>query len=155
MSVINEKCHTNVDCFALPSCATFDVAMANNTTADNWIRFGRWVFEKREARGLRQEDLAEKIEANRQTIYRIEKGSSTKRATVVKIAIALGQNPEVALGIAFGVALGEVKPKGLSAEEVLKDAQYFHAKGMSEADLAIIRPILKALDEQVEALAKD
>ena len=155
MSVINEKCHTNVDCFALPSCATFDVAMANNSTADNWIKFGRWVFEKREACGLRQEDLAEKIGSNRQTVYRIEKGSSTKRATIVRIANALGQSPEIALSIAFGITSNEAKPKGRSAEEILKDAQYFHANGVSDSDLAILRPILEALDRQVEALTKE
>lgn len=42
-----------------------------------------------------------------------------------------------------------------SIEEVLKNAQFFHAKGLSDADLEVIRPILEALDKQIERLTED
>ena len=74
---------------------------------ENWIRFGRWVFEKREALGIRQEDLAEKIGRDRQTIYRTEAGRSTKRPTVIAIANALGEDPAIALQIAFSPSRDE------------------------------------------------
>lgn len=103
---------------------------------------------------MRQEDLAEKIGSDRQTVYRIEKGGSTKRRTVIKIANALGQSPHVAIEIAFGIQPQEIRT-GESIEEVLRNAHFFHAKGLSEADMAVIRPILEALDKQIEKLKEE
>jgi transcriptional regulator with XRE-family HTH domain len=73
--------------------------MKNNT--DNWKRFGRWVAQKREEKGLVQADLGNRIGRDRQTVYRIEAGEPTKRPTVIRIAEALGEPVAVALGIAF------------------------------------------------------
>ncbi len=71
----------------------------------NWIEFGLWVKQKRDAKGLTQEELARLVGfSDRQTIYRIEAGASTKRPSVVKIAKALGESPNDALAIAFGLS---------------------------------------------------
>lgn len=77
------------------------------TTEENWKRFGRWVAQKREGVGLAQADLANRIERDRQTVYRIENGDPTKRTTVVRIAEALGQPSSIALDIAFGATAKE------------------------------------------------
>jgi transcriptional regulator with XRE-family HTH domain len=69
-----------------------------------WVEFGLWVKLKREAKGWTQEDLAKRADfADRQTIYRIEAGASTKRSSVIRIAKALGESPNEALAIAFGL----------------------------------------------------
>jgi transcriptional regulator with XRE-family HTH domain len=107
MNTINKKCHINVDCNVEQSYATFDVAMAGKKANDNWVRFGHWVQQKRDALGMRQEDLGDKIGKDRQTIYRIEKGRSTKRPTVILIAVALGEKPQTAVDMAFGVPTEE------------------------------------------------
>lgn len=85
---------------------------------NNWRRFGLWVAQTREAQGLRQEDLGEKIGRDRQTIYRIEKGASTKHGTVIKIAEALHHDPKYALEIAFGIPTTSELPP-VAAEELL------------------------------------
>jgi transcriptional regulator with XRE-family HTH domain len=73
--------------------------------SENWIEFGLWVKRKRDAKGLTQEELAKLVGfSDRQTIYRIEAGASTKRPSVVKIARALGESPNDALAIAFGLS---------------------------------------------------
>lgn len=66
---------------------------------------------------MRQEDLGEKIGKDRQTVYRIEKGGSTKRATVIKIASALGQSPKTALDVAFGLAPESPRPHVAARQE--------------------------------------
>lgn len=84
-------------------CATLNVAMGKES--ENWVKFGNWVQERRAGKGLRQEDLAELVGfSDRQSIYRIEKGASTKRSTVIEIAKALDASPEEALNIAFGMS---------------------------------------------------
>src|SRR5262249_46564622 len=70
----------------------------------NWHNFGLWVVERRQRRGLTQEGLADLVGLDRQQVYRIEKGGSTKRPTVIKIATALGENSDEALSIAFGLS---------------------------------------------------
>lgn len=72
--------------------------------AENWVEFGLWVKRKREAKGWTQEEMAKRVGfSDRQTIYRIEAGASTKRASVFKIAEALGESLNEALAIAFGL----------------------------------------------------
>jgi len=161
MNPINKKCRINVDCNALLTCATFDVAMASKPiTPDNWSRFGRWVFEKREALGMRQEDLGEKIGKDRQTVYRIEKGGSTKRATVIKIANALGQSTKTALDIAFGIPSdnsGPLKPAPVETEtieETLRMAFFFGGKGLSDEEIEKLKPYMEMLDREIDRLAE-
>jgi len=80
----------------------------------NWIEFGLWVKQKRDAKGLTQEELAKLVGfSDRQTIYRIEAGASTKRPSVVKIANALGESPNDALAIAFGLSKSSETPEDL------------------------------------------
>lgn len=71
---------------------------------ENWVEFGFWVKRKREAKGWTQEELANRVGfSDRQTIYRIEAGTSTKRSSVIKIAKALDESPTEVIAIAFGV----------------------------------------------------
>jgi transcriptional regulator with XRE-family HTH domain len=72
-------------------------------SAENWNRFGQWVASQRQSVNLTQEQLAERIGLDKQQVYRIEKGGSTKRATVVKIAQAFNASSEYAISLAFGV----------------------------------------------------
>lgn len=88
---------------SIPSYATLNVGMTKSETTENWDRFGRWVSSERQAANLTQEELAERVGLEKQQIYRIEKGGSTKRATVIKIAQALNANSEHAISLAFGV----------------------------------------------------
>ncbi len=78
--------------------------MTKMESAENWNRFGQWVASQRQAVNLTQEQLAERIGLDKQQVYRIEKGGSTKRATVVKIAQALNADSDYAVSLAFGVA---------------------------------------------------
>ena len=71
---------------------------------ENWAEFGLWVKRKREAKGWTQEELAKRVGfSDRQTIYRIEAGASTKRSSVIKISKALGESPNEAIAVAFGL----------------------------------------------------
>lgn len=74
-----------------------------NNSEDNWKTFGAWVADRREAWGMTQPQLAELVGLERQQIYRIEKGGSTRRATVAKIATALKADTQEAINIAFGL----------------------------------------------------
>lgn len=73
--------------------------------------------------------------------------------TVDKIADAL-KRPRSQFRKAAGLAFVD-EGSNESIEEVLSRAQYFHAKGLSQHDLDIIRPILEALDRQIEELTKE
>ena len=107
--LVNTIWYKNVDCMSTFCYVTLNVAMAKTQAAENWIRFGQWVAETRLSKVLTQEELADRVGLDRQQIYRIEKGGSTKRATVVKIAEALNQNPDHAISLAFGGAYKETK----------------------------------------------
>jgi transcriptional regulator with XRE-family HTH domain len=128
-------------------------------TPENWTQFGYWVSEQREALGMRQEDLAEKIGKDRQTVYRIEKGASTKRATVVKIANALGQHPRTALEIAFGLISQEPQGSTLQSaetiEQTLRRAQAFKGRGLTEVEIVRLRPLMEVLDREIDRLLQD
>jgi DNA-binding XRE family transcriptional regulator len=75
----------------------------NELISENWIAFSRWVRDGREALGLTQEMAADKAGIDRQTWYRIEKGGSTKRATIKRIADVLGLDAQEGMAISFGV----------------------------------------------------
>jgi transcriptional regulator with XRE-family HTH domain len=90
--------------------------MANET--ENWIEFGLWVKRKREAKGWTQEELAKRVGfADRQTIYRIEAGASTKRSSVIKISETLGESSDEAIAIAFGLPKPQESAPDLAGRE--------------------------------------
>lgn len=62
-----------------------------------WKAFGRWFQTKREAVPMTQEYLAEQVDMNVKTLSRIENGDPTKRATVIKLAKAIGLDENEAL----------------------------------------------------------
>lgn len=107
---------------------------------------------------MRQEDLGEKIGKDRQTVYRIEKGGSTKRATVIKIASALGQSPKTALDVAFGLAPESPRPHVAARQEVetieetLRNAFFFGGKGLSDEEIERLRPHMELLDREIDRL---
>jgi len=102
--------------------------MTKIEAAENWDRFGQWVASQRQAANLTQDQLAERIGLDKQQIYRIEKGGSTKRATVVKIAEALNADTEYAISLAFGVTgkksameTEDKQGQAIRAAELIKD----------------------------------
>jgi transcriptional regulator with XRE-family HTH domain len=116
--------------------------MAKET--ENWAEFGLWVKQKREAKGWTQEELAKRVGfSDRQTIYRIEAGASTKRSSVIKIAKALGESPNRVIAIAFGL------PKSLESATDLAEraAQAARTAEMIENWMAM------SPEEQARALA--
>lgn len=89
--------------------------MENET--ENWAEFGLWVKRKRESKGWTQEELASSVGfADRQTIYRIEAGASTKRASVIKIAKALDMESEDAFAVLYGPSDKSTSESGRAAE---------------------------------------
>jgi 5-bromo-4-chloroindolyl phosphate hydrolysis protein len=70
------------------------------------------------------------------------------------LARVLGRPIQEARDLAYGSSQAVEIPVE-TIEEALARAHFFHAKGLSDADIAIIRPILEALDKQVETLSKD
>ncbi|MCD9188286.1 MAG: helix-turn-helix domain-containing protein [Pyrinomonadaceae bacterium] len=68
------------------------------TDKTRWKVFGAWLKAQRENAKLSQEGLGDRIEVDRQTIYRIENGlSGTKRETVIALAKALQVSESEAL----------------------------------------------------------
>lgn len=120
---------------------------------ENWQRFGEWMLGRRQLLGLSQEKAAELAGIHRQQWYRIENGASTKRSTVLSIAAVLQVTPEEAISIAYGV--GEPTGPADSIEDALKNAMFFDGKGLSDEDLAKIRPLLEVVDREVERLKKE
>lgn len=110
----------------------------------------------RERKNWTQERCAEKAGMKRQQWNRIESGASTKRVTVLRIAAALEIDAALALDKAgYKDTTKPTRPPHTETiEDALRFAQYFDAKGLSDQDVALIRPILDALDQQVRELKK-
>jgi ribosome-binding protein aMBF1 (putative translation factor) len=83
------------------SFVTLASPMKNSSTERLWKGFGEAVKQHREAAHLSQDGLADRIDRDRQTVYRIEAGiNGTKRETVIQIARALGWDETEALNMA-------------------------------------------------------
>lgn len=93
--------------------ATFCDEMTQPSDKQNWLKFGQWLVKHRGAKGYSQTELAKIIGKDEQTVYRIEKGQSTKRKTVIQLAQALDANADEAVAIAFGLP-----PESVSARPV-------------------------------------
>lgn len=127
--------------------------------------FADYMIEAMSRTGLRQTDIAKNTGLSRQTISQLVgkrphqltgKLLLPERETVDKIAIAFGDSVASARAAAgYFVEKTDTDHPDESIEDALSRAQYFHAKGLSQRDLDIIRPILEALDRQVEELTKD
>lgn len=97
-----------------PRSVTPRVAMqrsAGQNVVDNlWREFGRKVRTERLKHRWSQESCARRIEMTRQQWNRIEQGSGTKRATVIRIAEALELPANIVLGWAGFIEPSEVSP---------------------------------------------
>lgn len=80
-----------------------------------WRVFAEWLKTAREAANFSQEGLADLIDKDRQTIYRLENAlSGARRETVIDIAKAVGANIEIALNKAgFALPMDSRFPKEL------------------------------------------
>jgi transcriptional regulator with XRE-family HTH domain len=124
--------------------------MAKET--ENWAEFGIWVKRKREAKGWTQEELAKRVGfSDRQTIYRIEAGVSTKRSSVIKIAKELGEAPNQALAIAYGLPKSPEPAADLAdrAAQAARTAEMIQNwMEMSPEEQARALAVIKVLREQ-------
>jgi transcriptional regulator with XRE-family HTH domain len=125
----------------------------------DWVKFGEWMRQRRERKGLSQEAAADKVGIHRQTWYRLENGASTKYGTMLKIARFLAADEADLNRLLVGVfeplsgVHGEVSHKE-TVEEALDDASFFERKGLSEDGIAELRPYLQILDREVERVQK-
>lgn len=75
------------------------------------------------------------------------------------LALGLGVSEDDLFKVSRGLPLeesdGPASSPDESMEEALSRAHFFHAKGLSDAEILIVRPILEALDKQIEALTKE
>ncbi len=69
----------------------------SNQIAEMWRDFGRWIEDQRDKLGITQEAAAERAQIKRQRWIKIAQGASTKRETVIRMAVAVKANPDVAL----------------------------------------------------------
>ena len=112
------------------------------------------MFEKRDKRGWTQEYCAERADMRRQQWQRIEKGASTKRVTVIRVAEALEADPDEALqmaGFQPAIATPPIKQRD-TIEEALRYALFFDKKGLSEKDIEKIRSLLQVVDREIDRL---
>jgi len=126
--------------------------------------FGKKLQGWREAARISQADLARKLEVSPTYVSNLErdysptaKGGKPRPSvkTCEKIARVLSVSESEVKAAAFDIRKSSEPLQDETIEEVLARAHFFHAKGLSDADIAIIRPILEALDKQVETLSKD
>lgn len=102
---VNGICHTIAGVNVALFNATYFGAMMKpeELVAEMWKAFGRWMVTRREELGWTQIFAAQQAEMERQQWQRLEKGASTKRTTVLRIADALKASREEALKMAgFG-----------------------------------------------------
>lgn len=120
---------------------------------EKWLRFGRWVVDKRTQGGWTQEICAGRASMKRQQWGRIEKGAPTKEITVMRVADALEADRDEALRI-IRSPLPRYLANGQSAtvEEALKTAFFFDQKGLSDKDIETIRPLLEMMDREIDRL---
>ncbi len=93
-------------------------------------------------------------------IVRAARGDSQKffrigREKVIQIAAALEWDEAEALRLAGLHPRSESQPSSGTVEEALKNAFYFHAKGLSQKDIETIRPFLEGVDKVVERIKED
>lgn len=121
-----------------------------------WSLFGPWLRRQREIAGKTRKQVAAAADIHPVQLARIEIGDSGTRKETLDLLIAeLNLNPEEAYRMAGFWPNLVLQSSSESIEEALSRAQYFHAKGLSQHDLDIIRPILEALDRQIEELTKE
>lgn len=120
---------------------------------EKWLRFGRWVFDKRTQAGWTQEACAKRASMQRQQWGRIEKGAHTKEITVIRVADALKADRDEALRIIRSPSPGySANGQAVTVEEALKTAFFFDQKGLSQKDIETIRPLLEGVDRVIDRL---
>lgn len=122
----------------------------------------RW----RESAHISQAELSRRTGYSRAYISNLERDFSPTAQggkpqpsveTCDKIARALGVPlAEVRLAAGYAAPDGvKAEKKTVTVEEALKNAFYFHAKGLSQKDIETIRPFLEGVDKVVERIKED
>lgn len=120
-----------------------------------WRLFGPWLREQRDKSGKSRKQVATVVGIHPVQLARIESGDSgTRKDTLDALISELKLNPEETYRRAGFWPEGVAAPKNQTVEEALRQADFFSVKGLSDADIAVIRPILEALDKQVERLTE-
>lgn len=136
---------------------------SRNLSDDMGKTFGEKLQQWRESAHISQAEFARRLNVSPTYISNLERDFSPSakggkpRPSVklcIKIAKVLGV-PEVDVKAAAFEIQGLPEVQFETVEETLRNAHFFHAKGLSDADLEVIRPILEALDKQIERLAED
>lgn len=132
---------------------------------NNFSNIGDWLRYWREQKDLTQVELGRIVGTSKQNISNIERQQQHSESgahprpsleLIDKLSRTLGRPASEARNLAgYGLPkLTDQAAEQLTVEEVLSRANFFHAKGLSETDIAVIRPILEALDKQVEQLTE-
>ncbi len=136
---------------------------SRNLLDDMGKTFGEKLQQWRENAHISQAEIARRLNVSPTYVSNLERDFSPSakggrpRPSVrlcVKIAKVLGILEADVKAAAFEIQ-GLPESQFETVEETLKNAQFFHAKGLSDADLEVIRPILEALDKQIERLTED
>lgn len=120
-----------------------------------WRLFGPWLREQRNKSGKSRKHVANAVGIHPVQLARIESGDSgTRKDTLDALISELKLDPEETYKRAGLWPEGMPVPKNQTVEQALRQTNYFNVKGLSDADIAVIRPILEALDKQVERLTE-
>jgi transcriptional regulator with XRE-family HTH domain len=117
---------------------------------ERWRVFGNWLKTQRENAKLSQDGLADLIDVDRQTIYRLENAlSGTKRETVLALAEALKASESEALLKAGFASQGLIT----DSHEILKGVtvQFDHSIKLSNDEKEKIIEAMKLVAEGVRA----
>lgn len=129
--------------------------------------FGQKMQRWRESAHISQAELSRRTGYSRAYISNLERDFSPTAQggkpqpsveTCDKIARALGvpiAEARLAAGYAAPEEVKAEKKKTITAEEALKNAFFFHAKGLSQKDIETIRPFLEGVDKVIERLKED
>jgi len=125
-------------------------------------QFGEWLRAWRKEADLGQAALGKKVDVTKQHISNLERGevsSYTGEAIrpsfdlTLKLARVLKRPIGEACAMAgYDLPEGEAQPQPQTVEEALQQAG--HLSSLSESQLALIRPLLAAIDQTVDALTR-
>lgn len=129
-------------------------------------QFGEWLRHWRRVADLTQEQLGQKVGVKKQHISNLERGEKsaytgkTMRPSlelVVKLAKALNRPITEAIEkaeIPLPVELSAT-PQTESIEQTLRRAQTFEGRGLTEAEIERLRPLMEVLDREIERLTQE
>jgi hypothetical protein len=129
------------------------------------IRFGKELEKRMESAHVGFTEISrrtgDKVKVSYiSDIVRAARGDSQKffrigREKVIQIAAALQWDEAEALRLAGLHPQPESQTSSSTVEEALKNAFFFHAKGLSQKDIETIRPFLEGVDRAIEIVKDD